>query len=63
MSNPSQQECTRETLLALAEAELQPQEAIFAQIADDSGYKPILLALLSNSLRQISRLRKIMESS
>jgi hypothetical protein len=62
MNNPSQQERTRETLLALAEAELQPQEAIFAQIGDDGRYRPMLLALLSNSLRQMSRLRKITES-
>ncbi len=62
MNKPSQQECTRETLLARAEAELQPQEGIFAQIGDDISYRPILLTLLSNSLRQVSRLRKITES-
>jgi hypothetical protein len=31
---------------------------IFAQIGDNGIYRPALLALLSNSLRQYSRLRR-----
>jgi hypothetical protein len=45
-------------LVALGESELQQQEAIFTQIEGDSRYRQALLALLSSSLRQFSRLRR-----
>ena len=53
---------SHDDLIALAESELRPQEAVVTQIGDNSHYRQTLLALLSNSLRQFSRLRKITES-
>jgi hypothetical protein len=53
---------SRNDLIALAESELRPQEAIFTEIGDNGRYRQMLLALMSNSLRQYSRLRKITES-
>lgn len=54
------QDFSRDDLIALAESELRPQEAIFTEIGDIGRY--MLLALMSSSLRQYSRLRKITES-
>jgi hypothetical protein len=62
MNETNYQDFSRDNLIALAESELRPQEAIFTQIGDNSHYRQMLLALLSNSLRQYSRLRKITES-
>jgi len=59
MNDSNQQNLTRDDLIAIAEAELRPQEAIFTQIGDDSRCRQALLALLSNSLRQFYRLKKI----
>jgi hypothetical protein len=49
---------SRNDLIALAESELRPQEAIFTEIGDNGRYRQMLLALMSNSLRQYSRLKK-----
>lgn len=56
------QDFSRDDLIALAESELRPQEAIFTEIGDNGRYRQMLLALMSSSLRQYSRLRKITES-
>jgi len=58
MNEPNRQDFTSDDLIALKESELRPQEAIFSQIGESSPYKRTLLALLSNSLRQFSRLRR-----
>jgi hypothetical protein len=58
MNEPNRQDFTRDDLIALKESELRPQEAIFSQIGESSHYRRTLLALLSNSLRQFSRLRR-----
>ena len=58
MNEPNHQDFTRDDLNALGESELRPQEAIFTQIGESSHYRQSLLALLSNSLRQFSRLRR-----
>jgi hypothetical protein len=48
-------------LVALGESELRQQEAIFTQIEENKRYRQALLALLSSSLRQFSRLRREMK--
>jgi hypothetical protein len=58
MNEPNGQDFTSDDLIALKESELRPQEAIFSQIGESSPYRRTLLALLSNSLRQFSRLRR-----
>jgi hypothetical protein len=58
MNKPNRQAFTLDDLIALGESELRPQEAIFSQIGEGSHYRQTLLALLSNSLRQFSRLRR-----
>jgi len=58
MNEPDRQDFTPDDLIALKESELRPQEAIFSQIGESSHYRRIFLALLSNSLRQFSRLRR-----
>ena len=62
MNETNYQDFSRDDLIALAESELRPQEAIFTEIGDNGRYRQMLLALMSNSLRQYSRLRKIIES-
>ena len=61
MNESNHQDFTPDDLIALAESELRPQEAIFTQIGENSHYRQTLLALLSNSLRQFSKLRKIIK--
>jgi hypothetical protein len=58
MTESNHQDFTQDDLIALGESELRPQEAIFTQIGENSHYRQTLLALLSNSLRQFSRLRR-----
>jgi len=58
MNKPNRQDFTPDDLIALKESELRPQEAIFSQIGESSHYRRTFLALLSNSLRQFSRLRR-----
>jgi hypothetical protein len=58
MNEPNHQDFTRDDLIALGDLELRPQEAIFSQIGESSHYRQTFLALLSNSLRQFSRLRR-----
>jgi hypothetical protein len=58
MNEPDRQDFTPDDLIALKESELRPQEAIFSQIGESSRYRRTFLALLSNSLRQFSRLRR-----
>jgi hypothetical protein len=58
MNETNHQDFTLDDLNALGESELRPQEAIFTQIGENSHYRQTLLALLSNSLRQFSRLRR-----
>jgi hypothetical protein len=58
MKESNRQDFTLDDLDRLRQSELRPQEMIFAQIGDNGIYRPALLALLSNSLRQYSRLRR-----
>jgi hypothetical protein len=58
MKESNRQDFTLDDLDRLRQSELRPQEMIFAQIGDNGIYRPTLLALLSNSLRQYSRLRR-----
>jgi hypothetical protein len=59
MNDSNYQDLTSDDLIALAESELRSQEAIFAQIGEGTDHRQTLLALLSDSLRQYFRLRKI----
>ncbi|HLN98415.1 MAG TPA: hypothetical protein VK208_08145, partial [Pyrinomonadaceae bacterium] len=58
MKESIRQDFTLDDLDALRNSELRSQEMIFTQIGENSVYRPTLLTLLSNSLRQYSRLRR-----
>ncbi len=62
MNDLKPKDLTSDDLVALAASELRSQEAIFARIGEDIDHRQTLLVLLSDSLRQYFRLRKITNS-
>jgi hypothetical protein len=58
MNESKYRDFSLDDLVARGESELRQQEAIFTQIDGNSHYRKMLLALLSSSLRQFSRLRR-----
>ncbi len=59
MNDLKPKDLTSDDLVALAESELRSQGAIFARIGEYIDHRQTLLVLLSDSLRQYFRLRKI----